>query len=67
MPPNEGGAEMINRYDSKDGSRALIGINDEDLSVTVDENNTNIIEGSKEALRELYYCLQDMFCDGESR
>lgn len=47
MLPNEGGAGMINRYDSKDGSRALIGINDEDLSVTVDEN-TNIIEGSKE-------------------
>lgn len=51
---------MISRYDSKDGSRAIIGINDEDLSVTVDENKTNIIEGSKESLRELYYCLKDM-------
>jgi hypothetical protein len=57
---------MINRFDSKDGKRSMIGVfPDEDLSVTVDENNVSIIEGSMEALRVLYDCLQDLFGDEE--
>ena len=56
---------MINRMDSKDGSRSIIAIYpDEDMCVTVEENNINLIEGSRDALKQLYYCLEDMF-DGE--
>jgi hypothetical protein len=57
---------MINAMDSDDGKRAMIAIfPDEDIACSTVENDVGLIEGKKENLKELYFCLKDMFDDGE--
>jgi len=57
---------MITRMDSEDGSRVMIAIyQDEEIACSTVENDVGLIEGKKENLKELYFCLKDMFDDGE--
>jgi hypothetical protein len=53
---------MIQIYESKNGDRAVVGITPtDDLFVAVDANGIGILEGTKEAFKNLAYVLKEKF------